>query len=192
MKSVSLGACIALLVQRPAPTLGQVVSGVTLTISPVREHQSSQRVEILVLLENSDPTLSWTLVPRIVMAPGRPLKEPFPQLLVVVRDPQGRELESHFNLEPDLRRAMTTCDFSSLAPLTSIGRRVDLTKPPFSFVFGEPGTYVVHAKVLSVAKDWLKVKRRKDPCSRNLERVFDGVVEATPAIVKVDPVPTRP
>jgi hypothetical protein len=182
-RTVLLSLCLAAAVATNKGNADTSESGLKLRVLPSDSRQAkADQVEVLVFLENTDPTVSWTLIPRLIVGSGHLQRYPEPQLAVRVTAPSGRQLEVAASNEPAKRVPPSTCDFTSLAPGAFVGRRVPLTQPPLGFAFTERGKYVVKATLVSRASDWLKGAKRHDECWHDFDHVFDGTLEAELAI----------
>jgi len=161
-------------------------AGLKVRVLPTEGRYSrADRVEVLVLLENVDVD-SWTLIPRIVVAAEDSGLYPEPYLAVRVTDPTGRELSPRLSTELSKRVPPSACDFAHLGPSAIIGRRLSLTQPPFGFVFGEHGRYLIRATLTSRAGDWLKHADQHDLCWRDSTGVFDGTLESEELAVEIE------
>ena len=67
-----------------------------LLLAAQSEYKTTGPTEVLVVLENTDPALSSTLIPTLDTSGDR--RGPLPQLAIRVTDPLGRELSA--NLHP--------------------------------------------------------------------------------------------
>lgn len=155
-RMVLLSSCIAGVVATNIGNAASSEGALKLRVVPSDARRGkADRVDVLVFLENTDPTMSWTLIPRLIIGSGAVQGYPEPQLAFHITAPNGRQLEPAASNGRGKRVPPSTCDFTSLSPGALVGRRVSLTQPPLGFAFTERGRYLVKATLVSRAGDWL-------------------------------------
>jgi hypothetical protein len=174
------------LMAKPADPVSQ--QSIKLTVLPgERRYSKNAPVEILVLLENTDPALSWTLIPRLVTAAEDSHLYPEPYLTIRVTGPRGSILPQRRPIDVLTKRLPpSTCDFASLGPSALVGVRLSLAAPPYGLVLSEAGRYKLNAALESRAGAWLTNRKRRDSCSRDFSRIFDGVVESEEVVIDIE------
>jgi hypothetical protein len=156
--------------------------GIVLKVIPSKtQFLSGEPLELLITVENTHATHAWYIVPRLVVGVKDEGAEP--HLTLRVFDSQGKEIPSTAPRDIMKRVPSSVCDLTELGPRALFGRRVVLGDPPFGFALTTPGGYEVRASIEVTVAGRLKGSRGVGKLDE--ERMFSGVVEASPVVVNV-------